>query len=465
MIFNLDVNSISGLPAPERELLRELLAIYQQHSARNGEKERYYEGDISLSEVNLGIALPQGMQGLEVGCAWGAKAVDVLAARSMFDGFVATDGSELPELEEIVSNNRLLAEYPKAAKDELKLGCVFATLSADERRRAKIRFHSAHTAAAKWDGEKGRIAGGFAIIDTAPDNSSAATWTPSLVNLYTDEAIWVLKRTGHIWQAEAQTHRMGRPLMEALIWNPTSAKPFGQSRINGPVRRLMQGYIRTMANATIALEFATAPQKYLLGITEDQYEAVTSTKFRQYVGSIIAATSDPNTGEKPSFGQLAQGSVQPHVESLRMLATQFAAVTGLSVMDTGVVNDANPTSSDALAAQTKNLVSLAEQLNAGNGEALKNIGMMALAIERNASLEELTDAEKSIAAKFRNPSLPNISATADAATKIATARPTFADTDAFLEMMGFDAATMRRIKGQEMRSRGLAVLQELEGGA
>ena len=64
-----------------------------------------------------------------------------------------------------------------------------------------------------------------------------------------------------------------------------------------------------MANASIGLEFATSPQKYLLGVTDDQYDAVVNDKFRQYVGAIIAATTNPETGEKPSFGQLAQGNI------------------------------------------------------------------------------------------------------------------------------------------------------------
>ena len=41
---------------------------------------------------------------------------------------------------------------------------------------------------------------------------------------------------------------------------------------------------------------------------------------------------------------------------MRILATQFSAATGLSVTDTGIVNDANPTSSDAILAQSQTLI-------------------------------------------------------------------------------------------------------------
>ena len=404
------------------------------------------------------------MRGLEIGCSWGAKTVDVLAARSMFDGFVGFNGDEVDELDSIVSNNRLVAQYMKACRDELKFGCTFATLSADDDIGVKIQFHSPQTAAAVWDGEKGRIAYGFAIIDTAPTNEENI-WEPSLINYYTDDSIWVLHREDKDWYAEEQRHKMGRPLMEALIWNATSNKPFGRSRIKEPIRRLIQGYVRTIANATIGLEFATTPQKYLLGLSDQMYDVIIDQKFKQYVGSIIASTVNPETGEKPTFGQLQQGHIAPHVEMIRVLATQFSAATGLTVTDTGVVNDANPTSADAVLAQSQTLVSMAEQLNTGNGDSLKVIALMALAIANNTTIDGLSEEQRDIIAHFKNPALPSVAATADAAIKIASVRPNFAQTDVFAEMIGFDKADIRRIKAQERLNAGVNTLLEMEGTA
>ena len=467
MIFNFDPARLRGdaLSPAEKADLAALMRSYETHRGKNAEKERYYEGKISLRSVNLGIALPEGMSGLEIGCAWGAKTVDVLAARSIFDGFVAENGSELPQLDRIVQGNRMVAEYFKASRDELKFGATFSTLSADPEIGCKIRWHSPMTAAARWDGSRGRIASGFAIIDTAPDESEESAWKPSLVNYYTDDAIIVLQQKNGDWWAERHPHRMGRPLMEALIWNATSNKPFGRSRIKEPVRRLIDSYVRTIANASIGLEFATSPQKYLLGLTDEQYDAVTSEKFRQYVGSIIAGTTNPETGEKPTFGQLSQGSISPHVEMLRILATQFSAATGLTVTDTGVVSEANPTSSDAILAQSQTIVRLAEELNTGNGEALKTIALMAMAVAKESTVEELSEEEKAIVAHFRNPAMPSVAVTADAAIKIASARQNFASTDTFLEMIGFSQADIRRIRAQESRARGLSLLESIEAEA
>ena len=88
--------------------------------------------------------------------------------------------------------------------------------------------------------------------------------------------------------------------------------------------------------------------------------------------------------------------------------------------------------------------------------------MMALAIKNNVSLDDLTDSQKDIVAHFKNPAMPSVAATADAAIKIASARPGFADTDTFLEMIGFGPADIRRIKSQESLARGLSVLEEIQ---
>ena len=80
---------------------------------------------------------------------------------------------------------------------------------------------------------------------------------------------------------------------------------------------------------------------------------------------------------------------------------------------------------------------------------------MAQAIARDVSLTELTEEERGVMAHFKNPAMPSVAVTADAAIKIATARKEFAST-------GFDQADIRRIRAQEQRARGQALLMEMD---
>lgn len=457
---------VEGLPEEEQAKLNNLEWIWRWHRSANRQKKRYYEGKITVGEVNLGIALPHSISRLEISCPWGAKTVDVLAARSMFDGFVNGSGNDSEQMREISKRNHLITQYNKACIDELEYGCAFAAISGTEG-NARVKFYSPMCAAASWDDMKGQIDCGFAFEDLRNDESDV-NWSPSHVVFYTTTDSWELIREGGMWSAVRYPHNFGKPLLIPMIWNPTSAKPFGQSRLKEPERRIIQGYVRTLANASIALEFSTAPQKYMLGVSDEGYDAIISDKFKQYVGSIIAATSNPETGQNPTVGQFQQGNIEPHIQMLRALATQFAAATGLSVVDVGVINDANPSSSDAILAQSQTLVGLAEKMNTGNGDALYDIATMLLAVENGTTPDLLDSEDLDVMAHFKNPAMPNVSATADAAIKIASARQDFSSTDTFLEMIGFSQADVRRIKAQEQRARGQRLLEDeftnAEGG-
>ena len=262
--MELNFGKVTNLPEKEQRQLNELVRIWRYHRPANRKKRRYYNGDISLAEVNLGIALPSRIARLEIGCAWGAKTVDVLAGRSMFDGFVSGQGYDVDTMTKIIRRNRFIAEYNKACREELKYGCAFASVSGGEG-NAIVRFYNPHCAAGKWNDAKGQLDCGFAFADLRPDESDI-NWAPDEVALFTESATWMLTRKGG-WKAERYLHPFEKPMLIPLVWDATNDKPFGQSRIKGPVRRLIEGYVRTLANAAIALEFATSPQKYMLGVT------------------------------------------------------------------------------------------------------------------------------------------------------------------------------------------------------
>ena len=99
----------------------------------------------------------------------------------------------------------------------------------------------------------------------------------------------------------------------------------------------------------------------------------------------------------------------------------------------------------------RDLVQLAEQMNRGNGESLRNVALMAMALEKGpmGSIDDLDDDEYSVMVKWHNPSMPSIAATADAWQKAATVAPYIAQTEEFLEGLGIDRATRRRMLNQK----------------
>ena len=445
------IEKADGLPRDERLLIAELVEIHDAHAAANADKSRYYDQRVTAGECNLGIALPSELMGFEMACCWPEKSVTALADRSRFDGFVNANGENVPELDAIVRDNKLASQYTMAAVDELKHGGLLMTLAHNDIIGCSIRCHTFETSAARWNGALQRIDAAMAIIDSKK-HAGDFDYKPALVNLYTDDATWVLQRDNGKWTARRAENGMGRCMATVLRYQPSNAQPLGTSRISRAVRSLTRGYIRTMTLATVGLEFSTSPQKYLMGVSDEQYDALVNEKFKKYCDSILLGTIDPDTGNAPQYGQLAQGTLQPHVDMLRMLSTQFAAATCLSVTDAGVVNDANPTSSEAINAQNDKLIHRAEDMNALNGDDLRDVALMALAVKRNQSLSQLSDEDRDVMAHFLPPSMPNQAAMGDWAVKVAQSDPQFAGTDVYYEMQGFDKPTIARIQAQKKRN-------------
>lgn len=83
------VASADGLRPEHRETVLGLLSNWQSHYRGNVLRSQYYEARNMLKD--LGIAVPDSLQGLEVACGWGYKCVEVMRDHVSFDGFSAPE--------------------------------------------------------------------------------------------------------------------------------------------------------------------------------------------------------------------------------------------------------------------------------------------------------------------------------------------------------------------------------------
>lgn len=444
MIDNLaGITQAHGLGRYERECLEKLVAVYQDKVAGNQSKMAYYEG--SVTPRNLGFALPNSMDKVRVRCGWGKKAVSAVANRSVFDSFVATDEDVQRRISAIDRRNNIGLRYRRALPGELSIGCTFGKVTKSGG-SSVVRFHSALTAAGLWDGENDRILCGFAIMDSKKSDIDD-TYRPSTVHLEMPDATWVLKRDGNMWTARRLPHRMGRPMMEAMVNGQDDFRPFGYGRLNGPVQTLIDEYCRGMSRLIYSSEIYTSPQKVLLGASDATFDL---DKLQMYLTNILLIGKDED-GDVPTIQQMSGASMQPLIDVLQYHAKQFCNVTDVPLSEMGIVTD-TPSSAESIYAQKENLITTVEFLNQSNGEALRNLGLMALAVDGNKSFDSLTDEELDIMPLFKNPAMPSIASTADAMVKIASVDPSFAGTDVFYEGMGYDAATIERIKASQRRA-------------
>lgn len=253
---------------------------------------------------------------------------------------------------------------------------------------------------------------------------------------------------------------MGRCLMEPLAHEATIERPFGSSRITRAVMGLTDDAMRASVRAEVAAEFMTSPQKFLMGADSDVLDGM--SKWDAYIGNIFAVTKDAD-GDVPQFGQLAQGSMQPHIDYMRSLAARFSGETDVPVSELGVVSD-NPSSAEAIYAAKEPLVVRAQNLNADNGDALANVALMALAVEHGTDYATELRAGLGVQARFRNPAMPSIVSQSDAMVKMISALPWLAESDIALEEFGFTDDQIQRLRSDRAKATSRALVVSATAG-
>ena len=443
-LFNL--TNVRDLPPAECDMLNDLITVWNGKLCNNQRRIEYYLGHNNLK--NLGISIPQEWEGkLSENIGWASKAVDSLAVRSRFDGFVF-DGEDDFGLEKILTDNNFKLLYSQAVTSELINSCSFLTVSkgGEGEPEVLVNAYSALTASAMWDTRNKCVSCGLTVVDTTREPKEHAQ-EPIWVNLYTKTHVWEIKRDdiGEPWQAIGYEHKMGRPLIEPLVYRKELQRPFGRSRITRSVMSIIDNAVRTQARSELCAEFYSRPQRYLLGADEEAF--ADETKWNAYIGAIFAVSKDED-GDVPQYGQLTAASMQPHLDQLRSLASQFAGETNVPVSELGVVTD-NPSSAEAIYAAKEALIMEAEDLNASNGEALKNIGKMILAIKSDKTFISLDDKQRSLQPVFRHPDRPSIASQADAVMKWISAMPWIGETDVALEYLGLTEEQRMRMKSDK----------------
>ena len=439
------IMSAQGLTVEEKEMLCKLITVWSAKLDRNNLRVRYYNMHNRLKDLK--ISIPPYLKDTEIAVGWAQKAVDTLAVRSRFDGFSFIDG-ENDLMDAIVRDNRLRLLYRQARKSELIHSVAFLTVSqgGEDEAPALINCYSALNAAALWDYRRKRIKCGMTIVDIKQDDPLTEP-EPLQVNLYTDDYVLELYKRDNIWHSNRVEHKMGRPLIEPLVYSASIDRPFGKSRITRAVMTLVDSAVRTSLRSEVASEFFCAPQKYVLGADKDTF--ADTSKIDAYIGYILALTNNED-GETPTVGQFAQHSMEPHIAYMRSLAARFSGETNVPISELGVIHD-NPSSAEAIYAAKESLVIEATDLNEDNGDALKTIGKMALAIAQNKTLSDLDENENSIQPHFMNPAMPSLVSQADAMVKAVSAAPWIANTNVFLEELGFDEATRRSMMNDKKR--------------
>ena len=448
-----NVASAVGLAPEDKDTVQELVALWRRVRPRNLLRERYYLGHVRVKD--LGIAMPKSLaKKIDPRIDWPKKAVHALADRSVFDGFTTDDEETTEKLRAVCAANHMEALYRKNLICELKHCCGFWTVTGEE--TPVVSAYPATAAVALWDDALKSIRAGLVVAESKAVAGSA-TRKPSVIEVYTADSVIVLRSDGSKWSAEYREHSMGRPLMEPMPYGATLERPFGSSRITRAVMSITDDAIRQRARMEVAAESSTLPQMWLLGTNKRM--TTPDNKYDASMGAINEVTKDAD-GDSPSVWQSAQLQMAPLSEYFRSLACQMSSVTDVPVSFFGVSND-NPSSSDAIAASLEPLVIDAKNLNRDNGNALRNVAYMALAVMNGTDFETERDAGNNVNPRFMSPAYPSVVSQSDAVLKQVQAIPKLANSDVMLEMLDFSDEQMQRIESDNRKAQANQAVMSL----
>ena len=123
----------------------------------------------------------------------------------------------------------------------------------------------------------------------------------------------------------------------------------------------------------------------------------------------------------------------------------------------GVIHD-NPSSAQAIEAAREDIVVAAMRQIDADAASLRRLAALAMAVEGNATVGALSESQRGISPLFADPRTPSPVSQADAMVKIASAAPWVAETDVFLERLGFSDVDIRRLNEAKRRIDANAVL-------
>lgn len=350
------------------ETLRSKLA---QKQTRVNLRYKYYEMKNEMRRISA--LIPPEFRSLFYALGWCAKAVDTLSDRIVFDGF---DG-DIAQLNEIYKLNNADVLHGSAVLSALISACSFLYVGQRDDGYPTIECIDGGNATGKIDPTTNLLTEGYAILkrDDYGTPELEAYFLPYKTEYYQNGKLLDVFR-----------HKAPYPLLVPVIFRPDASRPFGHSRISRACMEIVQSALRTMLRTEVAAEFYSVPQKYILGleVKEDEETGEVRVDFdrRKATLSSFLYFTRGEDGSTPTLGQFQTGSMAPFVDQMKMLASLFAAETGMTLDDLGFTTE-NPSSEEAIKASHENLRLTARRAQQTFGTGFLNAGYLAACIRDN----------------------------------------------------------------------------------
>lgn len=448
--------NIQGLSVEENQLVAHLLGRVLARRVRNRLRSAYMDGKHVLRR--LPPSSPPYLQSLAVVLGWPAKAVELLARRVRLDGFAFPNNSG-SEVLGLLEDNDYFMLSAQAQLSALVHSTVFQTVTSGGvgEPAAVVSQVSALDGSGLWDYRRRGLKNFIAVSEWSDGCGVDGFESSGEFTLFTDYMIiWV--KNGRV---ESRTASPVRLPVAQFPYKPRLDRPFGCSRISRPVMSITDSAVRTIIRSEGTADFYGVPWFMIFGPGEDAF----SKDSWQMIMDRINAIPDNEDAANPraDVKQFSQGSQQPHVEQLQVLAGLFAGETNIPVSSLGVgLTQANPTSAESYLASREDLIAEAEDAQAAWASPHKKIAQWVHMVANGT--DKLPADVAGVVPVWHDARFTSRAAAADATVKLVSVFPWMASSDAIIETLGFDKHMTGRLLSDKRRALAVAQLQELTSG-
>jgi hypothetical protein len=355
------MNELKGVAYLERKLTSKRSRVLLRYN--------YYEQKAIASD--LGISTPKGLEWLNSINGWCSKAVDSLADRLQFDKF----DNDYFDFETMFNQNNPDIFFDDSILSALISSCCFVLITKGEKndlgQRIRFQVIDGGNATGVIDDFTKLLTEGYAVLKR-DDNGNVKRYA------YCTAGRTEIHEDGKIIAVE--TFNSNYCALVPIIYKPDAKREFGHSRISRACMDYARQAMRTVKRMEISAEFYSFPQKYITGLAQDAEDL---DKWKSAMSAMLAFTKD-DEGDSPTVGQFQTGSMAPHVEQIKSIASMFAGETGLTLDDLGFVTS-NPSSAEAIKAGHESLRLIATKAQRCFGVGFKNVGYIGACIRDNTA--------------------------------------------------------------------------------
>ena len=408
--------------------------------------------------ADLGISIPPQMRGLKIALGWPRVCVETLEERLKFEGFRFPGATDVDEdLQALLQANNVDSEAPLVHLDALVFGEGYLSVgsNADDPSRPILTVESPLDMAVHWDARTRQITDGVRIYGTA--GAMRAT-------LYKKgETVWAAADGLGGWVLDdsvegRDAHGLDRVPLVRFANRARSYDRSGASEITPEVMSITDEASRTAQGLAVAREFYSAPQKYILGAKESDFQDAqgnTKSAWETYLGRVLALEADED-GNQPTVGQFTAYDPTVFTKVIEMYAKALSGVTGLPPHVLGYASD-NPTSADAIIKGEMRLKLRADRKTTIFGDPWTEAGRLLL-LFRDGSLP---DNAELLTAVWGDTGTPTPAATTDAIAKQIAAGAIPAASDVTLERLGYSAVERQRLAQDRAADQGASFLEQI----